>query len=284
MKISENQRYIDTTGRTILIHGRKKVNNDKLWVYYGYQVDRSGKQISDLGMWKSDGRDWAGDIRCNLLREASSGMKLDEASSVILERLIEAVETDRAMPGSTGPKQFGNGMPATGFDDIDIWIIEAEEAWRGQADHTRRRTQSMLEVAAKRSKCTPQRISRMEQAFSWLGAYIIDHEMRKILIAYATCKANGWDWGGYIERHNRNNRKENVWVKRTIYRRIEKILQHLVIKLRSSDILLRDCAGCVAAQDEAQTHHKQITSDLCLRSQGDLNRDKDPMLATADAA
>ncbi len=38
-------------------------------------------------------------------------MKLTASHSMILERLIEAMETDDALPVSIGPKMFGSSFP-----------------------------------------------------------------------------------------------------------------------------------------------------------------------------
>ncbi|MGV2099037.1 hypothetical protein [Rhizobium sp. 21-4511-3d] len=283
MKISERQQYIDVAGRTVLITNRQKVNNNSLWIYHGYQVDRDGNRIGEWRLWKSDGRDWVGAMSYNLIREANVGMKLSEPATVILERLIEACETDIAMPGRTGPKQFGNAMPSSAFGSIDVWILEVSELFENNGSHTYNRNIAISDADVRRAKCSPQRISRMEEAFSWLGKYVFDHEMRRVLIAYATCKANGWDWDEVIQRRNRKTSSEKAWVKRTIYRWIGKSLHEVATKLCNDAIILRDGAGLQVAHEAAKPSCKSISSDLCERREDDSNRQQ-PMLSPAHAA
>ncbi|WP_256442645.1 hypothetical protein [Ensifer sp. PDNC004] len=38
-------------------------------------------------------------------------MSLTDTQAAILERLIEAIDTDLAMPGRVGPKMYGNSIP-----------------------------------------------------------------------------------------------------------------------------------------------------------------------------
>lgn len=277
MKITEGRTYITTSGARVMITTRTKVG--KLWIYKGYEVDRSGHTVSDWLMWKSDGKDWAGMMGNNITREADTGMKLDDASAVILERLIEACETDRALPGRVGPKAYGNAMPTTIFTDTDVWVLEVEEQIANEGRQTRERNAALSVVTERRALCAPDRISRMDEALGWLRL-VIDPEARQVLIAYASCKASGNDWGQYLEARNRRNRPENVWVKRTIYRKITKTLQEVETKLRNTGIILRDCGGLPVAQQEAKHSCKSISSDLRVQRDDDLNRPL-PMLNPA---
>lgn len=277
MKISEGKTYITASGSRVYVRTRKKVG--KVWIYKGYEVDRSGHTVSDWLMWKSDGKDWAGMMSNNITREADTGMKLDDASAVILERLIEACETDRALPGRVGPKQYGNAMPTTVFTDTDVWVLEVEEQIANEGRQTRERNAALSVVTERRALCAPDRISRMEEALGWLRL-VIDPEARQVLIAYASCKASGNDWGQYLEARNRRNRPENAWVKRTIYRKITNTLQEVATKLRNTEIILRDCGGLPVAHEEAKHSCKSITSDLRVQRDDDLNRPL-PMLNPA---
>lgn len=279
MRISEQQNYIDAAGRTIKITHRQKYKN-ALWIYHGHQIDRDGARIGEWRMWKSDGRDWAGAMSFNLIREAAVGMKMSLQATVILERLIEACETDIALPGRVGPKAFGNAMPSSAFGPVDVWILEVSELYEGREGHTRDRNTAISDADVRRAKCSPQRISRMEEAFGWLGRFVLDHEMRQIVISYATCKANGWDWDEFIQSRNRKVSCENAWVKRTIYRRIAKSLQEIALRLRNNAIILRDGAGLQVAHDEGKPSCKSITSEICARREDDLNR-HEPMLSPA---
>lgn len=283
MKISEGKQYIDAAGRKVLITGRGKINNGQLWIYYGFQIDRQGHRVGGERLWKSDGRDAIGDMNGNILREASVGMSLGEEEAIILERLIEACETDRALPTATGPRMFGNTLSSATLSPMDIYALEVYELVRGQSSHTGDRNAAISAIDARRALCSSKRISRMEEAFGWLGRYVFDEDLRKVTIAYATVKAAGEDWGAFLEKRNRRHAKEKVWVKRTIYRWIEKTLQIIATKLRNDGIILRDGAGLQLARQGAEQPCKSISSVLRVRREDELNR-PGPMSTPANAA
>lgn len=86
--------------------------------------------------------------------------------------------------------------------------------------------------------------------------------MRIVLLAYAEVKARGWDWSQYVQARNRRQPQKKAWVKRTLYRWIEKSLQQVETGLRKSETLLRDTAGLQVAHEEAERACKSITSGL----------------------
>ena len=281
MKISENHTYFDMSGRRVFVAKRQKIGHDKFWTYIGYQVDRSGNRIGEPRGWKSDGRDWMGDMMGNIERVADVGLAISEPQAVILERLIEAVETDQALPLATGPKMFGNAWPETVTSEDEIRELEREENRDWKTYQTRQRHQAIDAHTERRAKCSRPRISRMEEAFGWL-TLVFDEDDRRIILAYAEVKAKGWDWTRYIEQRNRRNPNKNAWVKRTIFRKIAKCLQEVETKLRKREIILRDCAGLQVAHEEAKHSCKSISSDLHARREDDLNR-QEPMLSPAIA-
>lgn len=262
MRISEGQTYISAAGIRVYVSGRKKVNRGALWMYYGYQVNRDGGAIGDWLRWKSDGRDWHDQMSNCIVREADVGMKLSEPCAVILERMIEACETDIALPGKVGPKKYGNTNPAIVMTSLDVWVLEVQELFEGQERHTFSRNTAISDYDVRRAQCSPKRIRRMEEAFGWLGAYVFDHDLRRALIAYATVKARGDDWTDFLEHRNRKYRSEKVWIKRTVYRWIERALQFIEDGTGKNGIILRDGAGLQVARRAAETSCKSITSDL----------------------
>lgn len=280
MKISEQQTYIDTSGRRVFIANRKKLGQDKFWTYIGYQVDRDGNRIGEPRGWKSDGRDYAGDMMGNIQREAEIGMKLDTWQDIILERLIEAIETDIALPIATGPKMFGNAWPDTFTSEEDLKEMERVEDRDWKQHQTRQRHQAIDAHTERRAKCSRPRISRMEEAFESVSM-IFDDEDRRILLSYAEVKAKGWDFQRFIETRNRRNPQKDAWVKRTILRKIVKILQEVESKLRKRAIILRDCAGLQVSHGEAKHSCKSITSTICGRREEPIDR-PEPMNSPAD--
>lgn len=279
MKISERQTYIDMEGRTVFVASRQKLGQQTFWTYIGYQVDRAGNRIGEPRGWKSDGRDWVGDMAGNIVRQAETGMKLDEWQGVILDRLIEAFDTDTALPVATGPKMFGNAWPDIFSSEEDIREMERVEDRDWKQHQTRQRHQAIDAFTERRAKCSRPRISRMEEAFSWLSL-VLGEEDRQIILAYAEVKARGLDFERFLELRNRKHKTKSAWVKRTILRRIDKILRELASILRKRAIILRDCAGLQVAHEAAKHSCKSISSTVCERDD-ELNRPAMPMNSPA---
>jgi asparagine synthetase A len=81
-------------------------------------------------------------------------------------------------------------------------------------------------------------------------------------MAYADVKAKKWDWDRFIQARNRRMPQKKAWVKRTLYRWIDKALQQVDAGLRQNSVLLLDGAGLQVAHEEAQHGCKSITSGL----------------------
>jgi len=128
--------------------------------------------------------------------------------------------------------------------------------------HTRHRNSAIDAGVERRAKCSKERVGRMDEALAWVPRFVWDHEMRLALIAYAEVKARGWDWSRYLEQRNRRSATKKQWVKRTVYRWIEKSLQQISAGLLKKAIFLHDTAGLQVAHEEAQSTGKSITSDL----------------------
>lgn len=263
MNISEGQTYITAAGERVKVVGRQKTNRGALWVYYGYRVTIDGVRIGPVGEmlgWKSDGKDWSGVIGNTIVRESDVGMKLGVAQSVILERLIEACETDRAMPGRVGPRKYGSFMLETFMTADEIETVESWCVNQSQQYQTTARWEAANRVHVTHAMRSPQRISRMDESFDWLGRFVFDHEMRKVIVSYATVKASGTDWSDFIQQRNKKHRSSKAWVKRTLYRWIERGLQLIADGTRKNGIILRDGSGLQVAHERAETPCKSICS------------------------
>lgn len=259
MKISEKREYIDMAGRKVFISHRRKHHG--IWYYHGFQIDHAKNAISGWRLWKSEGQDAHGDMMSHIIREASVGMKLEERQAVILERLIEASETDIALPVRVGPKMYGNAMPTYLLTETEIWSLELTEQIENGGAQTKQRHQQINNSTERKAKCSRERITRMEECFGWISKYVYDEDFRKIVLAYIEVKARKWEWDRYVEVRNRRNPTKDAWVRRTIYRRIEMILQLIEEGLRKDAIILRDGAGLQVAHEEAKPSCKSITSD-----------------------
>lgn len=261
MKISIRNEYIDVTGRKILIVAENKTSAG-LRVFTGFQVDRRKQRVGGERYYKSDGRDFHGDLGSHLIREADLGLSLTDGQAAILERLIEALDTDLSMPGRVGPKMYGNSMPDFLISESELTLLEFVDQHETDGMNTRARHNAVGKVIERRAKCSKERIGRMEESLDWLGRFVWDYEMRIALLAYAEVKARGWEWGRYIEQRNRRVGTKKRWVKRTVYRWIEKSLQQIETSLLKSAIILRDTAGLQVAHGEAEQPCKSITSGL----------------------
>ncbi|MCZ7494122.1 hypothetical protein O8B39_06405 [Agrobacterium rhizogenes] len=191
----------------------------------------------------------------------SKNASMTEVQAAILERLIEAFETDIALPVRIGPQAFGSSMPDYIHTPAENFAREREdiaEGGRWKKDMVaaeRRRTE-------RRAKCSRERISRMEEAFDWIRRFIWDDEARQVLLAYAEVKARGWDWSRYLTNRNRRNPQKKAWVKRTVQRWIVRSLQIIEEGIRQSGTIWAVEPGLQVAHDEAKNTGKSIRSGL----------------------
>jgi hypothetical protein len=184
------------------------------------------------------------------------------AQGMILERLIEAMETDIALPVRVGPKQFGSSMPDYIHTPSEIFARERED-WAETAGqrtaYERKAVQAQLE---RRRRCSADRISRMEEAFGWVRHFIFDEEARQVLLAYAEVKAREWDWSRYLNSRNKRNPRKKAWAKRTVYRWIIRSIQLIEAGISQRGPLWPAQADLHVAHGRAKQPGKSISSDL----------------------
>ncbi|WP_425903601.1 hypothetical protein [Agrobacterium radiobacter] len=191
----------------------------------------------------------------------SKNASMTEAQNGILERLIEAFETDIALPVRVGPQAFGSSMPDYIHTPAENFAREREDIADGgrwkkdMVAAERRRTE-------RRAKCSRERISRMEEAFDWIRRFIWDDEARQVLLAYAEVKARGWDWSRYLTNRNRRNPQKKAWIKRTVQRWIVRSLQIIEEGVRQSGTVWPLETGLQVAYEEAKHEGKSIRSGL----------------------
>lgn len=187
---------------------------------------------------------------------------MTEAQGLILERLIEAMETDIALPVRVGPRSFGSSMPEYVHTSAETFAREREDVSETGGSRTREDRNAQRRLTERRRRCSAERISRMEEAFDWIRRFIFDEEARQVLLAYIEVKARGWEWGRYISNRNRTNPKKTAWVKRTVQRWIVRSLQIIEQHIGQSDLIWRTMGGLQVAHEEAKHTGKSITSDL----------------------
>ena len=187
---------------------------------------------------------------------------MNEFQAIILERLIEAFETDIALPIRVGPQAFGSSMPEYIHSPAENFARRREDITETGGVRIREDEAAQRRQTERRAKCSKERISRMEEAFDWIRKYVWDEEARQALLAYAEVKARGWDWSRYLNNRNRRNPKKKAWIKRTVQRWIFKSLQVIEVNLLKREIILRDGATLHVSHEEAKQMGKSITSDL----------------------
>ena len=186
---------------------------------------------------------------------------MTEQQETILERLIEAFETDIALPVRVGPQSFGSSMPDYIHTPAENFAMEREDIaegrrWKKDMEaEERRRT-------IRRAKCSRERITRMDEAFDWIRKYIWDEDARQVLLAYAEVKARGWEWSRYINTRNRKNPKKTAWVKRTVQRWIVRSLQVIESHVRQTGTIWPLEGGLQVSHEGAKHTGKSITSGL----------------------
>ncbi|WP_085043845.1 hypothetical protein [Ensifer aridi] len=189
-------------------------------------------------------------------------MKISEREAIVLERLIQAMETDIALPVRVGPKAFGSLMPEYLHTDHELYVLEREDLTEtGGKRWAERKNAKRLETE-RRARCTRERITAMEEAFAWVIEHIGDEERRKVLLAYAEVKARGWQWERYLSNRNRRHPAKRAWIKRTVQRWIVQSLQEIAAKSDKGAFFLHDEGHLLMAQIEPEHGCKSITSGL----------------------
>jgi hypothetical protein len=189
-------------------------------------------------------------------------MKIDEAHGIVLERLIEAMETDIALPVRIGPKAFGSAMPDYVQTHAEWFANKREDYSETGGKRTREDEAAERRRTERRAKCSKERITRMEEAFGWVLAHVSNAEHRKVLLAYAEVKARGWQWDRYLQGRNRRNPQNSAWVKRTVQRWIVLSLQAIADNIPKADTFLAMDPDLLLAQIEGESTGKSIRSDL----------------------
>lgn len=189
-------------------------------------------------------------------------MKITQEAAVVLERLIEAMETDIALPIRVGPKSFGSSMPDYVQTHAEWFANKREDYAETGGKRTRHHEAEERRKTERRAKCTKERVTRMEEAFEWVLAHVGNVEHRKVLLAYAEVKARGWQWDRYLQNRNRRNPTQNAWVKRTVQRWIVLSLQAIADNIPKDSILLALERDLLLAQIEGESTGKSIRSDL----------------------
>ncbi|WVT72610.1 hypothetical protein QM996_13965 [Sinorhizobium chiapasense] len=189
-------------------------------------------------------------------------MKITEREAIVLERLIQAMETDIALPVRVGPRAFGSSMPDYLHTPGEIYTRDLQDQIEAGGKHRKERESARRRETERKARCTRERISAMEEAFAWVIEHVSDEERRKVLLAYAEIKARGWQWDRYLSNRNRRNPTKKPWIKRTVQRWIVQSLQEIGEKSSKGALFLHDDPHLLVAQMEPEHRGKSIRSGL----------------------
>lgn len=192
----------------------------------------------------------------------TKSMAMTAFQGMILERLIEAMETDIALPVRIGPKAFGSSMPEYIHTPAEVFAREREDIAETMGQRTANERKAVRAQLERRRKCSPERITRMEEAFGWIRQFIFDDEARQLLLAYAEVKAREWDWGRYLNNRNRRNPQKKAWVKRTVQRWNIRSLQFIEAGIAQRGALWPAGVDLHVSHGKAKQPGKSISSDL----------------------
>lgn len=137
--------------------------------------------------------------------------------SIVRARFVEAIDTERRMPGAGG-RSKGGFWPEYmhSFEDMNGW------GTKRLAEEREMRMQRIPPSAAA--------ISRHAEVMDWTARLIHDERRRRIVWAWATCNYHG---SSFAERCRREG-----WVKMTAYRRLGAVFQDIARILNNDRVLL----------------------------------------------
>jgi hypothetical protein len=152
-------------------------------------------------------------------------------------RFVEAAATERFLPmirvgASNGywPVFLHDQEDRAGWDDQAR--IDNAERWKGRAP-----------LGA---------ISRHQECLEWTSTHIHDDKRRKLVWAFAFCRANKWDFGKLCERKG--------WIKSTSYDRLNKLWDRLSQQFVATGVLLHLPSDYWIGHEEAEMPQILITS------------------------
>lgn len=135
---------------------------------------------------------------------------------IVRTRFVEAAATERFLPS----QKVGG---AAGYWPIFLHDEEDRAGWDDAA---------RLDNAAKWQGRAPLgAITRHQECLEWTSSKIDCHKRRKLVWAFAFCRANKWDFGKLCERKG--------WIKSTSYDRLNKLWDRLSQEFCNTRLLLR---------------------------------------------
>jgi hypothetical protein len=136
-------------------------------------------------------------------------------------RFIEAAGTERFLSGLRKPE-------ARGYWPEFFYDAEDRAGWDQQA------RDDQMEIWQGRGTAKADALSRYQECLSWTVERITDPKRRKLVWAFAFCRAYKRDFGETC--------KKRGWVKSTAYNRLNRVWQELSWHFNNERLLLREPA------------------------------------------
>lgn len=157
---------------------------------------------------------------------------------IVKARFVEAADTERRLPNRKLSTASGY-WPTYNYENDDM------RGWDQQArdDH--------LEKVAGRKPATSGQVTRHEECLNWTINLISLEERRKLVWAWAFCKANDRDFGKECQRRG--------WARPTAYRRLTAVFNSIADQLRNNNVMLRMPADRWARQESQDRVDECVT-------------------------
>lgn len=183
---------------------------------------------------------------------------------IVLGRLIDACRVIEATTIGDGPAPVRAFMPYSvqTFSEAEWYEFELDDLLTNQGQAVKElkeeRRREIERNAARAASASA--ISMAHEAIRWPAEHIPDDNRRRVLLAFATCRARGGDWSAYLRRRNRRASASSGWSKRTVYRWISQSVQSITEALNNNSVPLRLPADLHVAHEAAISEDNSVAS------------------------
>jgi uncharacterized protein DUF6362 len=165
---------------------------------------------------------------------------------LVRARFIEAADTERRMP------RVGAKGEISGFWPSYVHSFEEMSGWGTK------RLAEERELRFRRIPPSAGAVTRFEEAMDWTANRIADETRRRLVWAFAHCRANEWSFSAKC--------KKEGWNRVTAYDRLNAVFRRLAKELDNDSVLLRMPDEKWVLQDAPVSG---INSDMAARGGGD---------------
>lgn len=187
--------------------------------------------------------------------------KMTPGGAMILDRLIEAEETNRADRTRVFPKGFGSSMPDYIHDEKEWWAMLVDDAVNGDGKAWERIKADRNRQGSRFAKLSSERVSRAEECETW-WRLIEDGEARSMLRLFVIAKLSGRSWSETLTMRNRKFHSSKAWVKNKSFRQIHQLLEYLFVKVGQFEINWLSANGLQVGQIRPELASRSSNSGI----------------------